>query len=208
MYLTPIILSAWSYKEHITHGYTETLPRLEMNKATGELAERRPTGALTASMIGTDISVEDYDSIHNREKPDSGDVKHRFENGERTNEIVGTPFKNSELEHNGTAAWDSLKDRLAEKGIVIDEDEVAVLAAGFYAQRKIQDLFNDPDPEALKAELDLKWVHDIEFRPDREEIAEECYNDLKANFPRSLESSVVAIEKALGFDPNVVEIPQ
>lgn len=192
MHITPLILSVWSFKNHLDWAYLETAPRLAFDE------DARPNGQLISSMIGSEISADDYHSIRKRE---SADLEQRHVTD--TNEIAGSPFKSNEIVHNGTEAWDSLKARLAENDIFIDDQQVAELAAGFQAQRKLQDILCHADPLELKAELDLKWVQDIENRADREQIAQECLTDLKQNYPRAIACDVY--EKAIGFDPLTVD---
>lgn len=217
MHILPLILSVWSYRQHVTEAYLKSItgtavsyegenPRLQLS-ADGELSLMRGQTGL--------MSPDEVESIRSRRRERPAAPPKQGSG----NEMIGSHFASDEITHNGTDAWESLKSRLAENDIHIDDDRVAELSAGFFAERKMQEVLGHTNKQKLRDELcadsidyrgdlrfDARWVRDIESRPDREEVAAECYAEIQKNFPRAIGVEIRRTETAIAFDPNVVEV--
>jgi hypothetical protein len=230
MHILPLILSVFSYKQHMTDRYLRSLssvaPRRFANVEIPKLAVSS-SGELRVIAGETGLMAPDeVEAIRSRPRDMSAGpprpatrVNPVTKEVEETNEIIGSYFASNEITHNGTDAWNSLLARLGENGIVIDEDRVAELSAGFYAERKMQEILGRSDKQRLRDELsgdllndeggmlyNAHWVRELESHPDAENIAQECYDNLHKNFPRALGSDVAAVGKSITFDKNTIEV--
>jgi hypothetical protein len=226
MHILPLILSCWSYKQHVeqrllaSHDTAGTL-----RDDSGHLVvSATESGLVLRRSESTELTPVERASARYETTPDpinygTLDFTKRLA---ETNEVKGSHFGITKLCHVGTDAWESLKNRLAESGIRIDDDRVAELAAGFYAERALQKLTGRHDPKALKDEIesdhgpnakgeqfgrfDAQWVREINKHPDAESIAQECYDDLFAKYPQAIGVTVTEANTAIGYDPNVLEV--
>lgn len=221
MHLLPIILATWSFRQETTDKFLRSLsgtspkrfehaeiPKLAVS-STGTLTIRSGESGLMAP--------SEVEAIRNRSRDFSAGPPRANPDGSNT--IIGSHFASNEITHYGTDAWDSLKNRLAENGVLIDDDRVAELSAGFFAERKLQEILGRSDRGRLRDELmsdlldddgkmlsNARWVREIQALPDEEEIAAECFADLQKNFPQAIGSDVEATNRAIGYDQNVLEI--
>lgn len=197
MKILPIVLATWAYKNRVNHECLE------------QIRDDKKTCSNSAALILSHHSAR-FDYSDTEVPPDQkGNLPSRFQ------EMA--------LRTVGDDAWDSLKSRLGENGVRIDDDKVAALAAGFYAERKLQqitgtgvanDLHSEltgdlagMDEHGAKWQYDAAWVRELEANPDAEAIAEECYADVSSKFPLALSGPEMEYTtKLLNFDPSIVEV--
>lgn len=233
MHILPLILAAWSYKQRVSLALEREQPTL-----IGDRHERGQIGLLGEDKAQSDdvtklpilrskstgLTKEERNSVRIERTADPIDyqITDYTKREQSTNEVKGSHFMTTELCHVGTDAWGSLKNRLAENGIIINDDDVAIAAAGFNAERMFQQITGRHDPERLRSELEgdiegenyrkekysysAKWIRDINQHPDAEAIALECFEDLKTHYPAALGVDMREADKAIGYNPNVIEV--
>lgn len=216
MHILPLILSVWSYKQGLEQKIQDSQGRLQWyeHEAIPRLAVNAEGQMIVKSGDSTALTTLERDSVrYNRTfEP----INRRAV--QRTNEVQGSHFATTELCHVGTDAWANLKNRLGENGIQIDDEQVAVLSAGFFAERKLQEITGRKDPKRLRDELesdavdlkgnpcfDARWVRELNSHPDREAIADECFADLSKNFPMAIGADVEQTNRAIAYDPSIIE---
>jgi len=221
MHILPLILATWSYKQRVDHDVQQEQPRLS-DASLAEDSQGRMSFQVDDRSIAlrrsksNALSTAERNSVRYDRVADPIDYTKQ-----ETNEVKGSHFMTTQLCHVGTDAWGSLKNRLAENGIRINDEEVAIMAAGFHAERKLQEILGQTDKQVLKDELegdlfdtdgrqcfDAGWIRKINAHPDAKAIALECFEDLRKHYPAALGVDMREAQGAIGFDPNVIEVGQ
>lgn len=223
MHILPLIFATWSYKQRVDKAVErEAATKIGDRRELGQIEVRdvdrpRPTNMTEMSIvtqITNGLTKAERASVRYERTADPIDYTRQA-----TNEVQGSHFMTTELCHVGTDAWGSLKNRLAENGILIDDEAVRIAAAGFYAEHAMQKILGHEDKVRLRDELegdyvdldgnvcfDAGWIRKINAHPDAEAIALECFEDLKQHYPAALGVDMRSVQQAIGFDPKVIEV--
>jgi hypothetical protein len=117
---------------------------------------------------------------------------------EKTGAVV---LQAAHLTHAGEDFWNEYKNRLAEHGILVDDDQMAVAAAGFHAEKALQSILGYENMDELQQELlSNPMINDLHHHPE----AHAAFAEVSKDFPRLPWSATLA--QAIEYHPNVLEV--